>query len=77
VGIISSEDEFASHGDVLVKIAPETICEVGDILCPDERGYGRVASEDELIFMMMYAIPRPKITCLETGIEGFVACFIV
>jgi hypothetical protein len=77
VGIVINQNEFASHGDVLVRIAPETICEVGDILCPDERGYGRVASEDELIFMMMYAIPRPKITCLETGIEGFVACFIV
>jgi hypothetical protein len=77
VGIITNENEFASHGDVLVKIAPGTVAEVGDILCPDERGYGRVATEDELIFMMMYAIPRPKITCLDTGIDGYVACFIV
>ena len=77
VGIITNEDEFASHGDVLVKIAPGTVAEIGDILCPDENGYGRVATEDELIFMMMYAIPRPKITCLDTGIDGYVACFIV
>ena len=77
VGIVINKDEFASHGDVLVKIEPGITAEIGDILCPNGRGYGRVATEDELIFMMMYAIPRPKITCLDTGIDGYVACFIV
>ena len=77
VGIVINKDEFASHGDVLVKIEPGTVAEIGYILCPNERGYGRVATEDELIFMMMYAIPRPKITCLDTGIDGYVACFLV
>ena len=77
VGIICDIDEFASHGDVLVKIAPGTY-EIGDILCPDENGYGRKASEDEEIFMMMKAIPRPKITALNIeGYDGFAACFLV
>ena len=73
-----NKDEFASHGDFLVKVNSTDGLEIGDILAPDENGYGRKATEDELIFMMMYAIPRPKITALNVeGYEGFVACFIV
>ena len=76
VGIICSDTEFASHGDVLVKVA-EGEYEIGDILCPDENGYGRKATDEELMFMMLHAIPRPKITSLDVPIEGYVACFIV
>ena len=77
VGIICSEDEFASHGDVLVKVVPGEY-ELGDILCPDENGFGRKATEEEEIYMMRKAIPRPKITCLNVeGFDGFVAAFIV
>ena len=77
VGIVCSEDEFASHGDVYVRVVDTTGLEVGDILCPDENGYGRKASESELMYMMMYAIPRAKITSLDTAFEGYVACFLV
>ena len=88
VGIITADDEFASHGDVLVKVVPGTY-HLGDILCPDITGKARVATETELQYMMLHAIPRPKITSLEplnsaqqtksadTKIEGMVACFIV
>jgi phage baseplate assembly protein gpV len=76
VGIITGENTFASHGDVLVKLAAGCAPEVGDILCPDEDGYGKVASDSELMFMMMNAIPRPKITSLNVGVEGYAACFI-
>ena len=76
VGIITSEDKFASHGDVLVKVVPGKY-ELGDILAPTENGYGKVATEDEMLFMMLNAIPRPKITSLQTGIDGMVACFLV
>jgi hypothetical protein len=77
VGIICSEDEFASHGDVYVKVNDINGLEIGDILCPDENGYGRKASETDLMYMMLHAIPRPKITCLDTAFEGYVACFLV
>jgi hypothetical protein len=79
VGIICSEDEFASHGDVLVKINKDSLneLEIGDILAPDANGYGKKASETDLMFMMLHAIPRPKITSLDPGIEGYVACFLV
>ena len=76
VGIITSSDHFASHGDVLVKIVPGTY-HLGDILCPDISGKARKATETELQFMMLHAIPRAKITSLDTKIEGTVACFIV
>lgn len=76
VGIITSENEFASHGDVLVKIVPGTY-HLGDILCPDITGKARIATETELQYMMLHAIPRPKITSLDTKIEGTVACFLV
>ena len=77
VGIVCSEDEFASHGDVYVRVDDASNLEVGDILCPDANGYGRKATEADLMYMMMYAIPRPKITSLDTAFEGFVACFLV
>jgi hypothetical protein len=76
VGIITGENEFASHGDVLVKIVPGTY-HLGDILCPDITGKARIATETELQYMMLHAIPRPKITSLDTKIEGTVACFLV
>ena len=76
VGIITSENQFASHGDVLVKIVPGTY-HLGDILCPDITGKARIATETELQYMMLHAIPRPKITSLDTKIEGTVACFLV
>ena len=37
VGIITSENQFASHGDVLVKVKDNTELRVGDILCPDSK----------------------------------------
>ena len=77
VGIICSEDEFASHGDVLVRVNDITGLEVGDILCPDQNGFGKKANEAELMMMVLHAIPRPKITSLDSGIEGYVACFLV
>ena len=77
VGILTSENTFASHGDVLVKVQDNTELRVGDILCPDEHGYGRLATDEELMFMMLHAIPRPKITSINTGLDDYVACFIV
>ena len=77
VGIICSDDEFASHGDVLVRVPDGFSGEIGDILCPDDNGYGKVATEADLMFMMLHAIPRPKITSLDPGIDGYVACFLV
>lgn len=75
LGIICKEDTFASHGDVLVKVVQDTY-ELGDILVPTENGYGRKATEEEELFMMRKAIPRPKITSLNAP-EGFVATFLV
>ena len=77
VGIICSEKEFASHGDVLVRVNDINGLEIGDILCPDENGYGKKADETDLMYMMLHAIPRPKVTSLDTAFEGYVACFLV
>ena len=76
VGVITSPNQFASHGDVLMKVVPGTY-KLGDILAPDITGRARVATDTELQYMVIHAIPRPKITSLATGIENTVACFIV
>ena len=76
VGVITGENQFASHGDVLMKVVPGTY-HLGDILCPDITGLARIASETELQYMMLHAIPRPKITSLNTGIDGTVATFLI
>ena len=75
VGVITASNQFASHGDVLVKIVPGTY-HLGDILCPDITGKARKATETELQYMMLHAIPRAKITSLDTKIEGTVAAFL-
>jgi hypothetical protein len=70
------DGEFASHGDVLVRIVPGDY-EIGDILTPDENGYGKLATIDDLQYMSLYGLPRVKITSFDTGIDGMVACFIM
>ena len=59
-----------------MKVVPGTY-KLGDILVPDITGLARVATEKELQYMMLHAIPRPKVTSLNTGIEGVVAAFII
>jgi hypothetical protein len=76
VGIITSNDQFASHGDCLVKVVPGTY-NLGDILAPDVSGKARLATKIELQFMTINAIPRPKITSLSTGIPDTVAVFLI
>ena len=76
VGIICGTDKFASHGDVLVKVVPGEY-NLGDILAPDTSGYARIATNEEKMFMMLNAIPRPKITGLETNMDNMVACFLL
>jgi hypothetical protein len=76
VGIIVSETQFASHGDVLCKVIPGVYA-LGDILAPDESGLCRKATEEEKLMMMINGIPRPKVTSFITGIDNIVACFIV
>ena len=75
VGIITKDNEFASHGDALVKVVPGSY-NIGDILAPAENGYGRKATNEELQFMMLNSIPMVKITSINTGIANTVATFI-
>jgi hypothetical protein len=76
VGIITSENDFASHGDVLVKVNSLDGLEIGDILVPDTTGYARKANDGDLMYMMLHSIPMPKVTSLNTGIDNMVATFI-
>ena len=75
VGIITRDNEFASHGDALVKVVPGSY-KIGDILAPAENGYGRKATNEELQFMMLNSLPMVKITSINTGIANTVATFI-
>jgi hypothetical protein len=75
VGIITSNDQFASHGDVLVKVI-DGVYTLGDILVPHSSGRARAATNEEKMFMALNAIPRPKIISLSTGLPNVVACFL-
>ena len=75
VGIITRDNEFASHGDALVKVVPGPY-NIGDILAPAENGYGRKATNEELQFMLLNSLPMVKITSMNTGIANTVATFI-
>ena len=74
VGVICGENCFASHGDVRMKVLKDNYA-VGDILAPAEKGYGKKATETDLMYMMMHAVPRAKITSVIS--DDVVAVFII
>jgi hypothetical protein len=74
MGIMTSEENFASHGNVLVKVI-DGVYQLGDLLVPCEGG-ARVATQEEKVTIMLNGIPRVKITSLATEIPNVVACFI-
>jgi hypothetical protein len=76
LGIIVSETQFASHGDVLVRIIDSF--SIGDLLVPTENG-SRIATEQEKLFIMMNGLPRVRIMSSEVtkiNDQDYVACFI-
>ena len=75
VGIITSHNEFATHGDVLVKVVDDNYA-LGDILTVAPDGRGKKAQSQDKMFMMINAIPRAKVTSLKTGIANTVAAFL-
>jgi hypothetical protein len=75
LGIIVGPNTFATHGDVLVVVDEDTYA-IGDVLVPSSTGLCRKATRDELIVMMLNAIPRPRITAILPGKE-FVCAFLV
>jgi hypothetical protein len=80
LGIITSEDSFASHGDVLV-VVDDGEYHLGDLLIPTQTG-ARIATEDEKLFIMINGLPRVRITCIDgrslplISERACVACFI-
>jgi hypothetical protein len=63
VGVITKGDTFAIGGDCLCRVVDDVYC-VGDILTADVTGLMRRADDNDRLFMMLNAIPRPKITAL-------------
>lgn len=74
LGIICGDKTFATHGDVLVKVdSSETAYEVGDILKPGPNQLCIKATEEDIMFMVLHAIPRVKITSVidKDTVAGF------
>jgi hypothetical protein len=74
VGVITKNNEFMSHGDVLCRIILDTYT-LGDILTVDESGLMRKANEQDKLYMLMNSILMPKITALFLD-KDYCACFI-
>jgi hypothetical protein len=74
IGIITKNDTFMSHGDVLCRVVLDTYS-LGDILTADESGLMRKANEQDKLFMLMNSILMPKITALFLD-KDYCACFI-
>jgi hypothetical protein len=79
-GIITANNCFASHGDVLV-IVDEGEYHIGDMLVPTLTG-SRVATDEDKLFIMLNGLPRVRITCVDGNVlpkindKVCVACFI-
>jgi hypothetical protein len=79
VGIITSETQFASHGDVLVQVDDGSYC-IGDLLVPTATG-AKVATEEEKLFIMINGLPRVRVMSIGDAIPKIndkvcVACFM-
>jgi hypothetical protein len=78
VGIITADDKFASHGDVLVIVDEEYEYELGDLLVPTQTG-SRPATADEKMTIMLNGLPRVRVSSINTpkiNDKNCVACFI-
>ena len=71
--ISDSHCRFATHGDVLVKVINSQYA-LGDIIIPTTGGFGKKATEQELITCSSQCIPKLKVVSLDTKISGTVAC---
>jgi hypothetical protein len=63
VGIITEENKFASHGDVLVFV-DDGEYNIGDLLVPTPTG-ARIANDDEKMFIMINGLPRVRVANTE------------
>jgi hypothetical protein len=59
LGIITDNNQFASHGDVLVKVVDGEY-HLGDLLVPTENG-ARVATDDEKMFICLNGLPKVRV----------------
>jgi hypothetical protein len=80
MGIITKDDTFASHGDVLV-IVDDGEYHLGDLLVPTATG-AKTASEEEKLFIMINGLPRVRVTSCDGSVlpkindRACVACFM-
>jgi hypothetical protein len=64
IGVIVSETEFATHGDVLIKVDNGVEPKLGDLLFPTGTG-ARVATKDDKMFMCLNKIPTAKVIAIQ------------
>jgi hypothetical protein len=70
LGIITGEERFASHGDVLVRVdttdddGASIAYELGDLLVPTFTG-ARKATNDEKMFIALNGLPRVRVVSTE------------
>lgn len=77
IGIVSKLDPptFATHGDCLIKVIDDEYS-LGDIIVPTTNGFGKKATDDDIVKCVLYGIPRCKVISLETGDKNIVACML-
>jgi hypothetical protein len=63
VGVITKNNEMSTHGDALCRVVDD-IYAIGDILTVHDSGLMKKADDNDRLFMLLNAIPRPKITAL-------------
>jgi hypothetical protein len=75
LGIITSADKFASHGDAVARVVDGSY-ELGDLIIPDASGLCRKASEEEALFLCINGCPKVRITAKIADNAEIVAEFI-
>ena len=50
---------------------------INNVLSVSDDGRGRLATDQDKLFMKLNGIPRAKITSINTGIPNMIACFLI
>jgi hypothetical protein len=75
IGIITDQNNFMSHGDVLCRVIDD-IYNIGDLLVPDTTGLFGKGTQDEITICAVNQIHLPKVTARVPGNNEIVACFM-
>jgi hypothetical protein len=74
-GVITNNNEFSTHGDVVVRVVEDTY-RIGNCLAPGPDGLFHRATNDENMFMLLNGCPRVRVAAPVADNAEIICAFI-